>query len=352
MKLPFITSITAFVRRHVFLIAGIALVILAAIGGYCGWQHYQYRQSAQFAFLKFKEALQPANLEELLARVDFNALSMPLAKAAAQHYPFIKKGPHQVAHLNDSIQTALYKQSRMKEEPPKDQPDAITRLLTPFYVLPQDFLTQLSSSLSLKEIDADTALVSASVRHHLLDKTFPLHLRMERTHDGWRIRGLDNATELVAQFRAAQVERMKGQRQLLIDKNTKTRQRMEQTLPIKECTAQPGMLSDGKTLLLVVSIEAKNMGKAIVNNLNLSASIEGSKGQQMLHRYLNAVAPTMPQQPLRHSWTIEMDGTSQEAKSLLAATPLICKAAWQTLGLSSGEVLHIAEVPEPVEELQ
>ncbi|MBE6442786.1 MAG: translation initiation factor IF-2 [Desulfovibrio desulfuricans] len=352
MKLPFVAAIAAFFRNHLLLLAGLLALILAAVGGYFGWQHYQYRQTADFAFLRFKEALQPANLEELVGRVDFNAVTLPLARAVSRHYPFLKQGPQQEQHLNDMIQTALFKQTRLKEEAPKEQPDAVTRLKTPLYALPPDFLTQLAASLALQESDGASALLTAVVRHQLLDKAFPVQLRMEHAPSGWRVRGLANAEELVAQFRAAQLERMNGQRQLLVDKNTRTKKRMEQTLPIRACTASAGLLSDGKTLLLVVSVEAKNEGQAAVNNINLSVTVCGADGRELLHRYLNAVVPTMPQQPLNHSWTIEMDGASPEAQAILAAAPLSCKTAWQTMGLASGEVLHITDVPEPEEEFR
>ncbi|MBO4300426.1 MAG: translation initiation factor IF-2 [Desulfovibrio sp.] len=352
MKLPFVATIVAFIRSHVILLASILLIILIAAGAYTGWRHYQYRQTAEFAFLRFKDALQPVNLDVLVDFVDFNGLTMPLARNVSKKYPFLRKGPHQEAQLNDMIETAIFQQTRLKEEPPKDIPDAETRLKTPLYAMPPDFLTQLCASLTLAEHGEQTALMTATVHHQLLNRDFALRLRMDHTQEGWRLRSLANAKELVEQFREAQVERMNGQRQLLVDKNNRTKQRMQEVLPINNCTASAALLSDGKTLLVGVSVDAKNMDQVAVSSINLSSLIIASQGQELLHRYLNAVVPVMPQQPLHHSWTIEMDKESPEAKAILAAGQLTCKAAWQTIGLSSGEVLHIIEVPEPIEEFQ
>lgn len=352
MKLPSFSPIMAFVRTHIFLVAGIAGLVVVAAGTLLGWRYYQYRQSAEFAFVRFKEALQPVNMEELLQRVDFNALTMPLVKAAARHYPFAKKGAQQEVHLKDAIQTALFQQTRLKEESSKEDLDDITRLIRPLYVLPSDFLTQLAATLTLQGDDGRTALLTATIHHTLLNKDFPVQLRMDHTTAGWRVRTLANAEELVGQFRAAQVERMQGQRQILVDKNVRTAQQMAEILPIKECAANAALLSDRKTLLLVVTVDGKNESSVVINNMNLSATVSSASGQELLHRYLNAVAPIMPKQPLHYSWTIELDSAGAEGKAVLAAGPLACQGKWQTLGLASGTVLHIAEVPEPLEEIQ
>ncbi|MBQ9406745.1 MAG: translation initiation factor IF-2 [Desulfovibrio sp.] len=348
-----VANILALVRKHLFLVAGVALGIIVVIAGIVGWRHYQYRQSAAFAFQRFHAALMPPNLEILADCVDFNGLTLPLARAAARLYPFVKPGPHQVAQINDILQTALIKQVRLKnEDAPKELPDRESRLRSPLYAVPSDLLTQISTTLTLAAADESTALATATVRHQLLEKDFPLRFRLERSANGWRVRSLDNAQELVAQFREAQVERMQGQRQLLVDKNERTMKRMEQTLPLKDCTASATLLSDGQTVLLGVQVEAKNISDVVVKSVNLSATVADAKGQKLLHRYLNAVVSVLPQQPFRHSWIIELAKTSPEGRAVLAAGQLSCKAVWQTLALANGDVLHIIEVPPPLEELQ
>lgn len=352
MSLPFVAPLIAFIRQHTLMIAAVLLVVLAAVGGYSGWRHYQYRQTAEFAFTQIKDSLHPAKPTELALRVNFDALSRPLAKAVMQNYPHLKQGPNQLRDLSDLIQVGLLKQTRVKEEPTKDEPDEKVRLRTPLYVLPPTFYTQLAGTLALQNPTKNTALIAATVHHPLLNKEFSLLLRMDRTPEGWKVDDIVNAEELVRQFRGYQMERMIAQRQITLDKNAAIKKRIEDTMPIRSCSVNAGLISDGKTLLVVVNVKGKNTGTVTVNNMDLSAKICTPDGKELLHRFLNAVQPTIAGDNFDHSWTIEMDGTSADGKSILAARKLTCESFWKTLGLANGEVLHLALKPELLEEFQ
>lgn len=352
MKLAFVAAFKAFARRHVLKLAVAGVLLLATAAALAGWRHYQYRQTADFAFQRFREALRPVNLEALVAAVDFNGLCRPLARAMVRHYPFLRPGPLQEQHLDDMVQERLLEQLRVKkEESPKELPDEASRLKSPLYVVPPDLITQFLTSLALERADAATAVLTATVRHQLLDRDFPLRLRMERTAGGWRVSALENAEELVGQFREAQLARMRGQRQLLVDKNAATQERMDSLAPVEACHVQSGLLSDGKTRLAVVTVQARNKGQAPISSMNFSATIQGAGGEPLLQRYLNAVDPVMPGQPFSHSWTIEMEAGSRQGRALDGAG-LTCQARWQTMGLGTGEVLHLMDILEPIEEFQ
>lgn len=352
MSLPAVASLVAFIRKHTFVLAAMLLVILAAVGGYSGWRHYQYRQTAEFAFLQIKGALHPANPAELARYVDFGAITKPMVKAVAQRYPGLKQGPNHLRDLSDMIQVGLLKQARVKEEPTKEETDEIARLKTPLYVLPPTFYTQLWESLSLQNPTDTTALIAAKVRHPVLNKEFSLLLRLDKTTDGWRVDDFVNVEEVVRQFREYQMERMVAQRQIILDKNANIKKRMEDTLPIKSCTVSAGLISDGKTLLVVVNTKSKNTGTVMISNVDLSAKICTPDGTELMHRFLNAVQPTVPGENFEHSWTIEMDGESALGKTILSARELTCEASWKTLGLANGEVLHFAIAPALLEEFQ
>ena len=267
MNLPFIAPLVAFIRQHLLALAAVLLVILAAVGGYSGLRYYQYRQTAEFAFVQIKDALHPAKPTELAQRINFDAISLPLAKAVAEHYPFLKKGPNQLRDLSDMIQVGLLKQARVKEEPVKEETDELARLKTPLYVLPPNFFTQFFTTMTLQNPTENTALIAAQIRHPVLNKQFSLLLRMDKTPEGWKLDDMVNAEELVRQYREFQMERMVAQRQLLLDKNAKIKKRMEDTLPLKTCTASAGLISDGKTLLVVVNVQSKNISTIPVNNM-------------------------------------------------------------------------------------
>ena len=352
MNLPFVAPLVAFLRQNLLMLAAALLALLTLVGGYSGWRYFQFRQTAEYTFMQIKDSLHPANPTDLALLVNFDAISLPLAKAVAQHYPFIKTGPNQVRDLSDMIQVDLLKQARVKEEPIKEETDEIARLTAPLYVLPPNFYTQLAANITLQSSTETSALVSAQIRHPVLDKPFSLLLRMDKTTDGWKLDDLINAQDLVRQFREAQKARMVAQRQLLLDKNAKIKARIEDTFPLKSCTASAGLLSDGQTLLIVVDVEAKNAGLAPINNMDLSVRILAPDGTELMQRFLNAVQPTFPGETFDRNWTIEVDGSSSLGKSILSARKLTCEAFWKTLGMGNGEILHFAVVPEMLEEFQ
>ena len=352
MSLPAVASLIAFTRKHTFVLAAILLVILAAVGGYSGWRHYQFRQTAEFAFSQLKDALRPVKPADLAVRVDFAAITKPLVKAVVQHYPALKQGPNQTRDLSDMIQIGLLKQARIKEEPAKEETDEVARLKTPLYLLPPTFYTQLSETLTLQNPTDTTALIAAKVRHPVLNKEFSILLRMDKTPEGWRVDDFVNAEDIVRQFREYQMERMIAQRQIILDKNANIKKRMEDILPIRSCTASAGLISDGKTLLVVVNVKSKNNSSVMVSNMDLFTKIYAPDGTELLQRYLNAVQPTASGEDFERNWTIELDGESALGKAILSARKLTCDASWKTLGMANGEVLHFAVAPALLEEFQ
>ena len=352
MSLPAVASLIAFTRKHTFVLAAILLVILAAVGGYSGWRHYQFRQTAEFAFSQLKDALRPVKPADLAVRVDFAAITKPLVKAVVQHYPALKQGPNQTRDLSDMIQIGLLKQARIKEEPAKEETDEVARLKTPLYLLPPTFYTQLSETLTLQNPTDTTALIAAKVRHPVLNKEFSILLRMDKTPEGWRVDDFVNAEDIVRQFREYQMERMVAQRQIILDKNANIKKRMEDILPIRSCTASAGLISDGKTLLVVVNVKSKNNSSVMVSNMDLFTKIYAPDGTELLQRYLNAVQPTAFGEDFERNWTIELDGESALGKAILSARKLTCDASWKTLGMANGEVLHFAVAPALLEEFQ
>ncbi|CAK7039866.1 MAG: hypothetical protein DESF_01670 [Desulfovibrio sp.] len=352
MNFPDLSRLISFVRQHVLAIAAGMLIMIMVVLLFSGWRYYEFRQSSLYAYEELRDSLKGAQPDELAELVDFNALSRQLAASLARSYPFLKAGPDQERQISDMIQTALLRQMRTKQEPAKEEPDLKARLMTPLYALPPDFLEQLAKTIHLQTSSEGTALLTARIRHALLDKTFPLILRMDKTAEGWIVRNLVNGPELTRQFREAQVERMRGQRQIIVDKNTQTERRIKDIFPIQSCSADAGLISDGSTLLVVVRVLARDIGTVGVNNMNLSVALADASGNALLRRNLNAVQPVRPGEDFKRSWTIELDGHSELGRRLLQGQPLKCTAAWKTLGLDNGEVLHISDTPEPIEEFQ
>lgn len=352
MKLAFICRIKTKAAEHKTLAAIISLLLVAALGagGYFGWQEYQYRQSSQYAFEQIKQALNPPDTDALAHLVDFNSVGNDLAREIQKKFPFYLAGPDQERNIRNKLQTVLLKRFMTKEEkskaPPAEESEE-AKLQKNLEILPPDFVTQLAQGATLLEPGANTALIGAKIENPQLNQPFPLVFSMNKTSQGWKVTHVANAGEILARLRNAMLERHAKLRSVFQHKNEQTTRRMNQLLPIQSCSAEAGMLSDDKTLIMIVQIIARNRGSHQVNNFNADTVITGRGGNVVLRRYLNTAKPVEPGEDFNHRWSFELDADSELARSILANEPLHCKATWQTLGVNNGEVLHIVEVPNP-----
>lgn len=347
-----LANLGAKIRAHK-LIAIIVLVgILAGIsvGAWYGWQQYQYRQTSTFAIEKLKQALAPPDPSALARMVDFNTLGSDMAKAGKQSFPFFMKSEDQERAISRILQTALLKKFMEPEAKGSMFPDDESeqaKLQKPLELLPADFISQILTSIQSRDTDDNTALVSVKIEHPQLKRAFTLVMSMQKTPQGWQIRHLINAQELAQQLREAMLERHAALHNVFVDKNAATSKKMNQIIPVQSCSADAGMLSDGKTTILIVHALARNKGNLQVNNFNLETTITGRSGKVLLHRYLNAAKPVGPGEDLNHRWSFELESNSPLAQALLRDGPLQCRTSWQTLSLNNGEVLHIVEEPNP-----
>jgi hypothetical protein len=353
MKLPLISGAKQFARKHFIKISVLALTTVLAVGGYFGWRYYQYRQSDTFAFTKLQAALNPPKPAELALLIDFNMLAQHLSTAIAVTYPYLKKGPDQTHTLKNLIQTTLLKKLITKEEPVKEETDPQKLLQMPLAVLPDDFLAQFNATFAIQRTLGEKAtLLSTVIRHPVLGQTFSLLLRMDKTSEGWVVRDLINADDLVKQFRAAQLKRMGARRDALVKKNEATLQRMNKIMPLQSCTAGAGLLADGKSLILVAHVLARNTSSVTVHNTNISTRFSNAAGEELLHRYLSATVNTRPGEDFDQRWTLELDEQSDLGQKILHTGPISCSTSWHVMGLSSSEVLTITDVPEMAEDFQ
>lgn len=346
-----LSGLTAKIRAHKFLAVLIFILLVAALGagGYYGWRTWQYRQGSEYAFQKLRQALSPPNLEELAKLVDFRAVFADLSQAAAQAMPFYKAGTDQEHTLSQQMQTALLRRLREKDASPSakgDKPDAAAKLRQPLVIFPPDFLAQLPASLKLLETNGDTARLKTEITHPQLDVVFPFEFEMKNGPDGWTVRRLLNANEVAGIMNSALLARQKASVDVVLNKNETTLKRMNSILPIESCEAEAGLLSDKRTLLLIVLMRGQNRGGIQVNNMSLDTDILDSNGTPVLERHLNAAEPVYPGSTFSHRWSIELDAQSLEAQRILSAGPLVCRPVWRSMGLSSAEVLHISDPPD------
>ena len=350
--MKFFSGLKEKLAAHKLLAALAAMVLACALGagGWYGWQQYQYRQGSAFALEKLKQALAPPAPSALAHLVDFNSLGKDLSRAASESFPFFLAGQDQERAISHALQAGLLKRLLEPESKgpmfPEDASEE-ARLQKPLELLPPDFLSQLLATLSVRETGPGNALVSAKIEHPQLARPFTLVMDMRKTPQGWQIKQLINARELAQQLREDMLERHAALRKVFEAKNAATGKAMDSALPLQSCTANAGTLSDGKTTILIIHALARNRGDVQINNFNLDATITGRSGRPLLRRYLNAAKPVAPGEDFNHRWSMELESGSPLARALLADGPLHCQAAWQTLSLNNGRVLHIVETPNP-----
>lgn len=333
-------------------IAGVACFLgIAALGAgiFFGWQEYEHRQSSEYALEQLKTALKPANPHELAMLVDFKSISEEMTASAKKVFPFLaerKDADHVISH---NIQKALLKKSLEKEHKSqfKEDESELAQLRKPLSLLPADFMEQLVNGMKIQRADSHTAVLAVNLHNEQLKQSFPVILGMEKGYNGWIIRHLENADELAQQLREALLKRYAALRQVYLDKNAETTREMNEIIALDGCTADAGMLSDGKTFVLIVRALAQNRSKIQVNNVNLDTIITGKSGHVILRRFLNTAQPIEPGEKFDHRWSFDFENKPELVRALLQDAPLRCKASWQTLTLNNGKVLHIDEVPNP-----
>ncbi|MDE5831787.1 MAG: translation initiation factor IF-2 [Desulfovibrio sp.] len=333
------------------IIAALILAVLlcgVAYGCYFGWQQYLYRQTAVYAGEKIKATLAPPDPAKLARFVDFRRTSADLAREVARAFPFYKAGADQERNIGHLLQTVFLNRLSAKNDKTPAWPMEEEELLKKdLELLPPDFIEQIVKTMHIRQEGENVAYLSAKVENPMLGQAFPLIFYMERSSSGWRIVRLANAAELVAALREAMLKRHARYRALFADKNAATRKTMDQLLPVQSCSVDAGLMSDGKTLLMVVRAIARNKGDVQINNFNLDAAITGRNGSTVMRRFLNAAKPVAPGEDFDHRWNFELEANSPEARRILANGPLRCQATWQTLSLNNGRVLHIVEEPYP-----
>lgn len=341
-----------FVKSHK-LIASLALaLVLAGLGAGCyfGWQQYLYRQSADYAFEKLKGYLAPPNQVELAKHVDFNTIGRELAKAVSENFRFYQQGSDQERNISSKMQTVLLDAILHPGDPSKAFSNDLAEedlLRKELEILPRDFVEQFAANLKMIESSDNSATISSKIENPHFRQPVTIVLGMRKTHDGWIVKNFLNVNEVVAQVRQGMLARHARIREVVVEKNDATYKKMDALLPVLSCQVNAGLLSNGKILLMVVQVLARNRGNIRVNNCTADVVISGQQGGDIMQRFLNAARSVGPGEDFDYRWNFELDSQSPLAQQLLQGIPLSCTAKWRTLGLNNAQVWHIQDVPNP-----
>lgn len=347
-------NILASVKQNLFKILVGILVVATLVVGYFCWQAYQYYKSPEYLADQVQEALKPGQIAKLAAIADFGPIFSHLSSAIATSYPFIESGANQQERITRRVQVALLEKFRDTSKPAADhETDREKILLRPLKVLPPDFVEQMSKSMRLQRVSEYMAVLTFTIRHpQLNNQAFQLAFTVNNTPDGWRITDFSNAAQVVASFRAAHLQRQEAKRQIYVRRNQAAADTMRNLLTLESCSASTGMISDGRTILTVVHVLARNKSAQRVENVNLLVSLQTPDGKELLTRNLNTAQATNPGTDFDHRWTIDMDKSDPEAQALLSAPAIVCKPRWYSMGLDNGRVLYDVEVLSIPEDIQ
>ena len=350
MQLAFLESFLNTLKRFRVIIASVLIVSLLLAGGFFAYKFTTFKHSPDYAYGQFQGALSSLNIENLAKVVNFRHISEHLAVATAQKFPFFHAGPDQIAKISADIQTKMLQV--LKTKPDNDENtlvmDQKKLLETPLYLIPKDVIPQLVKNMTLKQDGLNRAYISTSFMHPIFKEAIPITLSLRQNDGTWEVYDIVDAEGLIQHLYNLLDKRLNAQRNSTIKANTDLINLMTKNMEIHSCTASAGLISDRRTLLLVVHIIARNKTNLTVKNVNARVQVFGNKHDLLLERRLNSSQQTGPSADFSHRWTIELDGTTEVGQELLYQGPLTCEASWRAMTMSNSRVIHTEDPPNPV----
>ena len=342
----FLAALIQLCRRLRFVLLGVALVVLLALGGAYGWKTYKYRHSPDFALENLRKALQPPKPEALAKLVDFRALSLDLARNIYAERPETPRQGNSeeesIALMAETIQRSLLEALENARNPDNaKKPVAANAPLSP---VPATLIAQLGNGLAMQSFKDGVALARAEVEYPRAERDFTVVLLLEeRPGRGWTVTRIANAGELARQFAGAEQSLQRQRDEAFAEKNQAEQRRMNAQLRITSCTAAARLLADKTTALLSMEILGHNVGKEAIANLNLRVSITG-KGAE-LQKQLNMAQRINPGENFAYTWNADISENTPENEALLRAGALQCAAEPHAMTLHTGVLLYIREKP-------
>ncbi len=337
-------------KKVLIALAIITMLGVCCAGGVYGWRTWQHRQTPDYAVEKFRAALQPLNLDMLARMVDFNALTGTLARAIMEQEPPTDHPSLRLAVVQRELQAGLWKsltegadksRSQKKEKDKGKHKDKVD-LSSP---LPADFAAQVADNMRFTP-RMGMPLLQSSFRHPAEAEPVPLLLLLQRNAAGaWQVGELLNARELLRRLTDARQRQAATDMAAFQKKNEDIARSMRQ-LDIQHCEASATLLSDRTTLLVMVSLLARNKNDQSVNSANARVELRDAAGKKILERYLNTAKLVRPGEDFDYHWTLELDAHSAEGTQVRAAKKLQCEATWNSMLLENGKLLYLRSVNE------
>jgi hypothetical protein len=339
-------------KKRILVIGSVSFcVVVAVMLGVRQYMHQQWILSPEYAVERLRNALVARDREEAARMIDFSDFSAEIFKNILDNYPFLAEKPEfasaqSVPLVRDGVLSAL------DLKPTSNEPQ--TGDSSPLRVFPDDFSDQLGRTLKIGLVSGDEFVASASAWHAQLAEDFNLLMLFRRNADSWSLVKLLNAEEVVKNFRAAQLERMKRRQRVFVYENTLAEDNMNRLFPVRDCVAGTIETASPEMIGLRLHVFMSNRSDAVQESGGLAVSVYvGSYGNApVFERILDGPFTVRPDDDLEYERVVRLDATTNPGAEIRESEWVRCKARWQGMKLSNGSSYSLVDVPELIEDFQ
>lgn len=376
--LAFCSACTAWYRAHpkkVLCAAGVSILLIGGYVVYAQWQDRQQR-TLEFAVSQINLALATKDMALLERFVEFDPLSKSFAAVMNKNAELAK-----LADVADIIGVDLVSEGREgkvhelvmsvfaqkegdkeKKEtgsaPPPSQKfldfleysgPVLENLRGPS-VFPADFIAQLlQKPFAIQGKEGNWGILSTTINHPVAGYTVPLRLLACNTPEGWRVREVANAAELVT-LQARSLKKYADYRESVFHSfNARIREVMNAHCFIVLCdVVVNGIQPEESTVKLIVNLEGTNIGNHGLLSAGIRVELYDDQGH-FLHEFpigINNKIPTGAS--FRQHWNLEPT-FSPEAMAYVKNLKRF-KTRWSLTSVSLDNRLFV--FPKPIADLK
>lgn len=305
-------------------VCGLALVL--ACGSYAWYRHAQYMASPLATVDQLNKAIATQDLALFATIADPDALATDFAQAVASDMPEA-----------DIRQTTALAQLTMLAVLKEDNPPQPVRAAT-IPILPDHARAQMMQRPFTLELEPEPAALCV-LEHPVLGE-IPLRLGLTQDGEGWRVRQLVNAADLVHRYSSFVEEQERQRREVEMRQIEESREILARTFPDPICSAGVMRISGNVPLLSLSMSTGPNPGPQTVQAWGATLVLSSGDGtilarpQVMMYRMIEPGSNAMG------SWSQDID--EEDYQRLAGAAPLSCAAQIDYAALNNGKIYSLA----------
>jgi len=332
-------------RKAIFITLAVLLASIIGLISFYSYKMYIESLSVETRIEKIKNAIALVSFEDLTNFVDFRQLSQGMADVLILDSRLNFPADATAISISESMQKNLLELLKNKEV--KEEDSKIT-IFDPLIPLPLDFFVQFHSTLKIIEKGENAAIIEVTIDNIRTTTNVQIKFLMQNTESyGWRILKILNPEELIEHFYHAKKKIRSQVVNFINEKNKIISDAMDKYFSITSCTVGIANISSNSDKILIIEIKGHNNGPYIVFNFNVNTTYYNSKTKKEVTAFsLNLARRVFPNENFSNSWSLGIDLDNPKHQLLLDNLPLSCVAEFNNMGLSSGKVLYLTEMPE------